>query len=193
MIQSFIESMLFYCMITLPIYVLLRFLWMRKRPTHKWREIMMLLFFCFSISIFSQTILPAYWIENGRIVFQIEQSLFLRHNFTPFRTISLYIAQLNGPLAEIAFYNLAGNIVLFIPFGFFIPLLWHKMRSMWKMLFMALAIPLFIESCQLFIGRSTDIDDVLLNTIAIIIGYILYDIAQILRKKVVTIGESLLK
>ncbi|WP_195891647.1 VanZ family protein [Bacillus ndiopicus] len=192
MIQSFLVSMLLYCMLTLPIYGVLRFLWMRKRPINKQYEIMMLLFFCFCISIFSQTILPEYWFENGRIVLQLEPA-FLRHNFIPFRTISLYMSELNGPIAEIAFYNLAGNIILFIPFGFFIPLLWTSMRSTLKMLFVSLVIPLFIESCQFFIGRSTDVDDVLLNTIAIVIGYILYQIVQFLRKKVVTIGESLLK
>ncbi|MEC1178703.1 VanZ family protein [Metasolibacillus meyeri] len=192
MIQSFLVSMLLYCMLTLPIYGLLRFLWMRKRPVNKQYEIAMLLFFCFCISIFSQTILPEYWFENGHIVLQLEPT-FLRHNFTPFRTISLYMAELHGPIAEIAFYNLAGNIILFIPFGFFIPLLWTNMRSAWKMLLLALAIPLFIESCQLFIGRSTDIDDVILNAIAIVLGYIFYQITQFLRKKVVTTRESLLK
>lgn len=192
MIQSFLVSMFLYCMLTLPIYGLLRFLRMRGRTVHKQREIMMLLFFCFCISIFSQTILPEYWFENGRIVLQLEPA-FLRHNFTPFQTISLYMTQLHGPIAEIAFYNLAGNIILFIPFGFFIPLLWTNMRSMWKMLMVSLVIPLFIEGTQLFIGRSTDVDDILLNAIAIVMGYILYQIAQFLRKKVVTSGATLLK
>lgn len=30
---------------------------------------------------------------------------------------------------------------------------------------------LFVEIIQMFIGRSTDIDDVILNTLGIIIGY----------------------
>ncbi len=95
-------------------------------------------------------------------------------NFIPFATIHNYIEQLQGPIARIAFYNLAGNIVLFIPFGFFIPLLWHRFRSIGTMLLISFCIPLFIEGTQYFIGRSSDIDDVLLNAIAIFFGYGVY-------------------
>ena len=95
-------------------------------------------------------------------------------NLEPFRTINNYIWELGGPVHTIALYNLLGNILLFIPFGFFIPSIWRKCHSWWKMLLIALFVPLFIETTQYFIGRSVDIDDVILNMFAIIIGYILY-------------------
>ena len=46
----------------------------------------------------------------------------------------------------------------------------------------AFLIPLFIECTQYFIGRSIDVDDVLLNAIAIVIGFVLYKVMQRLRK-----------
>ncbi|MEG0383526.1 VanZ family protein [Solibacillus cecembensis] len=133
----------------------------------------MLLFFLYCVSIFSQTIIPDFTIVNGHLVFDTA-SPYMRSNFTLLQTIHLYYDQLNGPIAMIAFYNLAGNIILFIPFGFFIPLLFKKLRGWIKMHIVALSIPLFIECTQYFIGRSIDIDDVLLNAIAIVIGFILY-------------------
>lgn len=172
MIQSFITSMIGYCIICFPIYGVARFFIMKNEPKNIKREIVMLLFFLYCVSIFSQTIIPQFWIENGRIVFNTGS--FIRNNFVPFETISMYIRELQGPIAQIAFYNLAGNIVLFIPFGFFIALLWPAFRSVWLMIIVAMLIPLFIEGTQLFIGRSVDIDDVFLNAIAIFGGYQLH-------------------
>ena len=141
----------------------------------------MLLFFCYCVSIFSQTIIPDFWIENGQLKFATGH--FMSSNFIPFATIHNYIGQLQGPIARIAFYNLAGNIVLFIPFGFFIPLLWQKFRSIGAMLMISLCIPLFIEGTQYFIGRSSDIDDVLLNALAILFGYGVYLLVYFMKIK----------
>ena len=78
----------------------------------------------------------------------------------------------------VAVYNLVGNILLFVPFGIFIPSIWHKLQSLWKMLIVSFTIPLFIETTQYFIGRSIDVDDVILNTIAILIGFSLFKIGK---------------
>ena len=86
-------------------------------------------------------------------------------------------------MSRIAFYNLAGNVVLFIPFGFFIPLLWKRFRSIGTMLLLSFCIPLFIEGTQYFIGRSSDIDDVLLNAIAIFLGYGFYLLVNFIKIK----------
>ena len=62
------------------------------------------------------------------------------------------------------------NVVMFIPMGIFICLICKKIN--WKNIWpVALLIPLFIEICQIFIGRSFDIDDIINNFIGTIIGY----------------------
>ena len=184
MISSFLWSMTMYCIICLPIYIIFRFIHMRKRQKHWLREGVMLLFFLYCVSIFSQTIIPNYYFENGRIVLDTATA-YSRSNFTPLNTILLFYYQLNGPFAHIAFYNLAGNIVLFIPFGFFIPLLWPKFRGWVIMHVVAFVIPVFIECTQYFIGRSIDVDDVLLNAIAIVIGFVFYKVLQRVRKMMI--------
>lgn len=182
MIEAFLMSMFEYCVVATPIYIVLRFLFMRRRKVHILRELLMLLFMWYSVGIFSQTIIPRLIMgENG---IEIISAHYAGSNFVLFHTIQLYLAQLQGPIAHIAFYNLAGNVVLFIPFGLFIPLLWKNMRKVCMIGLVALGIPLFIEGTQYFIGRSVDIDDVLLNALAIILGYVLfYVIRKFISKK----------
>jgi glycopeptide antibiotics resistance protein len=174
MIGDFLRSTVAYCIILTPVYVIARFLLLKNKEKSLSREIAMLLFFFYSVSIFSQTIIPQFWIGNGHI--EVATHPYRSNNLVPFDTISAYTEQLQGPLVRIAFYNLAGNVILFIPFGFFIPLLWSFFRKWGRMFIVSLAIPLFIEGIQYFIGRSTDIDDVILNAIAILIGYLFYRI-----------------
>jgi glycopeptide antibiotics resistance protein len=93
-------------------------------------------------------------------------------NLVPFRTVKLfYDFQLEAFLI-----NIVGNIVLFMPIGFCVPVLYPRWRKAWKMIYLALAIPLCIETIQLFINRSTDIDDVMMNFAGIMLGYVIYRI-----------------
>lgn len=91
-------------------------------------------------------------------------------NFKPFRTIKRYCRYKNADF----YINIVGNIVFFIPYGVCIPIIWEKMRTFWKMFFASLCLPLFIETVQLFIGRSTDIDDVILNLLGGMIGAFIF-------------------
>lgn len=69
-------------------------------------------------------------------------------------------------------YILAANVVLFMPFGLFAALLWRDFG--WKRAVLTgVCITLFIETCQLFIGRTFDIDDLMLNTVGVFCGFLL--------------------
>lgn len=74
--------------------------------------------------------------------------------------------------------NLWGNVVMFVPFGFFLPLLWERFRHPLLLAVCALLLPLCIECCQLFIGRMTDIDDILLNFLGVMLGGGLFALLQ---------------
>ena len=67
-------------------------------------------------------------------------------------------------------YNLLGNIIMFLPFGFFPALLWRK-YTWWRALLTGFAVTAFIECCQLCVGRAFDVDDLLLNTVGAMLGY----------------------
>lgn len=67
-------------------------------------------------------------------------------------------------------FMLLGNIIMFMPLGFFPALLWRRWRW-WKSLLAGFCTSASIEFIQFFIGRSTDIDDVILNTIGVLAGF----------------------
>ena len=82
--------------------------------------------------------------------------------------------------------NTGLNILLFIPFGFFVPLLWRQMRSAGRSALCGLAFSMFIELAQMFSGRLTDVDDLITNTAGTVIGFCL---AKLLYEKIaVTYG-----
>ena len=73
-------------------------------------------------------------------------------------------------------FNIAGNIIMFLPFGFFAALLWRGVG--WKQaLLLGLGITCFIECWQLLVGRTSDIDDIIQNTLGVFCGWLLWRLA----------------
>lgn len=70
-------------------------------------------------------------------------------------------------------FMLVGNIAMFVPMGFFPALLWRGWRW-WRALLLGAGASCAIEFVQFFIGRSTDIDDVILNTTGAMLGFWLF-------------------
>ena len=68
------------------------------------------------------------------------------------------------------------NIVLFLPLGFLVPLILKKINKLKYILGIGLGFSMIIEVSQLLNNRRTDIDDLILNTIGAIVGFILYRI-----------------
>ncbi len=93
-------------------------------------------------------------------------------NFTLFKTIRMYI---NYSYKLNSFENLAGNIVVFVPFGFLLPYVFEKGRKFWVMLLNAFILVLGIEVFQLFSAFGAfDVDDILLNCLGAVLGYIIF-------------------
>ena len=70
-------------------------------------------------------------------------------------------------------YNVLGNILIFVPFGYFIPR-YVKPKKILPIIVDALITSVTVETVQLKIGRSFDIDDIILNIAGAIIGYFVY-------------------
>lgn len=70
-------------------------------------------------------------------------------------------------------FNIAGNIVMFLPFGCFAALLWRGWSGK-RALALGFGITCFIECWQLLVGRTSDIDDIILNTLGVFCGYLLW-------------------
>ena len=89
-------------------------------------------------------------------------------NLMPFREILRYDIGTSG------FYNqVIGNIILFVPFGFFVSS-YCKIKGLGTITLVSLLSSLTIEIVQHFIGRSFDVDDIILNVVGGIIGFLLY-------------------
>lgn len=119
------------------------------------------------------------------------QALHAHLNLIPLRTIRAFawlmrqgIRHGSVTLIRIALVNLLGNILMFIPLGFFLPLLWPKCRVFRRFLPTAAGIILIVETVQLFtlLGRC-DIDDLILNLPGAIMGYFIYRLTTAVRKR----------
>ena len=78
--------------------------------------------------------------------------------------------------------NLAGNILIFIPFGFFLPMA-SEHRSFCLTVIDAFLVSLLIETIQLFTKVGCfDVDDLLLNTMGGVIGYLIFTISNLIRR-----------
>ena len=64
-----------------------------------------------------------------------------------------------------------GNIFIFIPVGLLISLIWNIKDK--NVVLTGFLISLSIELTQLFLKRTTDIDDLILNTLGVIIGLLI--------------------
>ena len=95
------------------------------------------------------------------------------HNFVPFKTIIYYLFLANEINTNIRVENLAGNIIGFIPFGVILPLLSRKFMSLKKVMLATFCLSFMFECMQLiFRFGSFDVDDLMLNTLGGIVGYL---------------------
>ncbi|ETI68259.1 VanZ family protein [Neobacillus vireti] len=105
-------------------------------------------------------------------------------NYIPFKTIMGFLSGDVNFL--VAFYNLAANIFLFVPFGV-APLMLYKNPSRRQLWLVPVVVILLIETTQHLTRRgSADIDDLILNLLGVWMGYFLYPFIQ----KVVKVKDS---
>ena len=74
------------------------------------------------------------------------------------------------------------NIIIFIPLGIFIPIVFIKLRKVYKTALILFLVTFSIEFFQYFIGRLSDIDDIITNLLGGIIGYGIFKVFNYLFK-----------
>lgn len=97
-----------------------------------------------------------------------------RYNLTLFREIKRFIEYRHVLGYKAVFLNVVGNVIAFMPFGFLLPPLMNYKTNWFVTTIWAFLFSLFVETIQLFfrLGRF-DVDDMLLNTIGGLLGYII--------------------
>ncbi len=117
---------------------------------------------------------------RGSVAILVEQASFTEFgtncNLVPFRSI---LSQLRCISESWAIMNLLGNIVPFVPFGFLLPLNYEKAKPFAKTFIIGLVFIFLVEVFQFFtcLG-SFDVDDIILNMIGIICGYVIKDVLE---------------
>ncbi len=135
-----------------------------------WREALLWLLFFYIAFLLYQTFEP----------FAIMPSKLGNHiNLEPFegikRMINVALDLKHLPTFLIVFINLVGNVLMFSPIGFVIPLLSKKFSKLWSVIILGFLLSLAIEFSQnLFVNRVFDVDDLFLNTLGTLIGYLFY-------------------
>ena len=114
-----------------------------------------------------------------------------RYNVTLLKEISRYWNYLLADTSDffrvkLFTLNVIGNIVAFVPFGFFLPM-FRKKKSFWTIIWVTIFGFLFslaVELIQLLLKvGSFDVDDMLLNTIGAFVGVCIYMIIYLIRRK----------
>ena len=175
-IIRYVFRMLPYMLGALPLIFVFRFISFRKLKkanlmTSPHHEMGVCLFLMFMVGLLSQTIFS----ELGKAAGQGSINLI------PFKILTDTYTEvfINKNIAYLII-SFTGNIVMFLPLGFFPPLLWNG-KPLQKAILTGFITSLAIELCQIPLGRGTDIDDLILNTLGAFLGYLIYLLLQKLK------------
>lgn len=66
------------------------------------------------------------------------------------------------------------NVALFLPLGILLPLVWKHFQTMKNTVLFGLGLSVGIELLQILVGRATDINDLITNTLGAFLGFVLW-------------------
>lgn len=164
----YILKLLIIILAVLPVYLLIRRPW-RQKTARAWIQTAFAVFMAalLILTLQGQYRSPVAMVQSA--ILRIENGVGI--NLVPFRTVAGFFTHFS---ADRFLVNIVGNIVMFMPWGFGPVLLWKKKQTVLSVAARSLALPVFIETCQLFIGRSVDVDDLILNFVGGCLGAALY-------------------
>lgn len=150
--------------IVIAVSLRLAYLFKGKKKIVLYKELLMLIFIIYALCLFH--------------VVTYQDVNFGTNNFIPFKEIFRY--DFGTPKF---IKNIVGNIIMFIPFGFFASY-FLKSKKLTLPLILTIILTCTIETVQYYIGRVFDIDDIILNVIGGIIGFLLYVVVDVLQSKI---------
>ncbi|MFZ3591272.1 VanZ family protein [Bacillus sp. DJP31] len=163
----------------------------RNSPLSWFKETVRFLFISYILMVVSVTLFPlALWIDFN--VESIKRGLNLIPIVSIVKDIKLIGIAYDGDVAfmiGLILRNVGGNILLLMPLGVLAPLLSDKFIGIKNTLLLGLLTSISIETIQfleLLAGgrvRTVDVDDVICNVIGTCIGYLIYNVTQIVGYK----------
>ena len=178
LILQYMQGFLFWFIST---FLLLYFVHKRRESVKN--KVYSLLFVAYMVALCSVTLFPSLELgidgTTGKLYIDMyfPKTEIRGINLIPFKTV---LSELMGenPLVgsedrlAVSVLNLLGNIILYIPIGFFLSKM-RKKKNICFVLLISIAISCSIEILQYTAGRSADIDDVILHTIGTTSGHML--------------------
>ncbi len=125
---------------------------------------------------FSNLLFIVYVLLLFELLTETELNKVRGYNLVPFTEIFRYDIG-----SEAFLMNVVGNIVIFIPFGYLIST-YIKPKRILPILVVSVISSATVEFVQLCIGRSFDVDDIILNSLGAIIGFLIYVALNAIKK-----------
>ena len=154
--------------------------WIRNRRIDRKREAVLLLMYV-NLAVIIRFVFFPRALADGHV----QPLLFDPSAVFPFRVNAVPFVHLfdYDNIRDIV-WNVVGNAAMFIPSGIVLPIVYRKLNSFWKVVGAGALISLCIEIIQLpFSVRASDLDDLILNTAGVMIGYAFYSLVKRLAKK----------
>ena len=166
------------------IWLLLRIVtWFRQRKIDWKREATLLLMYI-NLAVIIRFVFFPKALVNGHV----QPLVFDRAAAFPFRiNLAPLVHLFDYDSTRDIVWNVVGNAAMLIPSGIVLPVVYRKLDSFGKVVAAGVFLALCIELLQLpFFSRVSDIDDLLLDTLGVVIGYGIY--AGIRRLKLQSAG-----
>ena len=162
------------------LWILLRLVvWIRQKRIDRKREGVLLLLYI-DLAVLLRFVFFPLERAGGQVkplLFDAGAILPLRVNLIPFVRLFDFASKRDLLL------NVIGNVAMFIPSGIVLPVVYPRLDSFRKVIAAGAGISLCIELMQLpFRVRSTDIDDLILNTLGVMIGFGIYALVRRIRR-----------
>lgn len=148
----------------------------KRRSVSRGRELLLFLFVCYVTGLANLVLVPAnfwsgfwYSVCTGVPVWDLPALFSGDFNLLP--TFVRYLTgELTGTPGRWILTMLAGNLLMFVPMGGFLPLVFPRLQGR-KMAAAILLLPLAAELWQPVVGRSFDTDDLICNTLGLLLGW----------------------
>ena len=155
--------------------------WLKQKKVVWKREAMLLLMYVNLAVIIRSVFFPMETV-GGKIQpmpFDPSKIIPFKVNLIPFVNLTQY------DTLKKTLLNVIGNTCMFIPTGIILPILYKRLDSFIKVVAAGAGISLCIELIQLlFYTRTSDVDDLILNTLGVIIGYGIYALVRAIVKAI---------
>ena len=187
----------FLVVFVIPLYLIVSgiIMFLKKKKGEKidfFREIVKFGFVLYIIALIGVTLFPIRIGYGRQAITMINMGI----NYIPFKSIIYDIRQIGIGSFSVRFQikllimNVLGNLILLMPIGFIVPVLWKKVNSLKDIVIVGFLVSLSIELLQLLenflsIGffRVVDVDDLILNVLGAVFGYMAYQVAKLVVTK----------